>query len=168
MRPKLLQILLLLLLPLSVMAQPDKVYKSVKEVSDPAQVYHLQLHGKRLKHIPAEVYAMTNLQILDLRGNRIRHLSDSIALLSHLRRLELSRNPLMDIPASVAQLPELRELVLWATYVSSLPSECVQMDGRLVLLDLRSCPLLPDDQEAVRALLPSVKILWDYACNCGD
>lgn len=158
----------LLLLPFVLAAQPDKVYQSLKEVTDPALVYHLQLHGKRYKQIPAEVYAMTNLQTLDLRGSRIGHISDSIALLTHLHRLDLSRNPLMELPAAVAQLPELKELVLWSTYVTVLPPESVQMDGRLELLDLRSCPLLLDDQEVIRAQLPSVKILWDYACNCSD
>lgn len=156
------------LLPVALLAQPDRVYKSLKEVSDPAQVYHLQLHGKRLKQVPSAVYAMTNLQTLDLRGNLISRLSDSVALLVHLRRLELSRNPLMELPAAVSQLTELKELVLWSTYVTALPPESVQMDDRLVLLDLRGCPLLLDDQEAIRTQLPSVKILWDYACNCGE
>lgn len=168
MKLRLLYIGVLWLLPFVSEAQSGRVYTSLKEVSDPAQVYHLQLHGKRLRHVPSAVYAMTNLQTLDLRGNRISRLSDSIALLPHLRRLELSRNPLMELPTAVAQLSELKELVLWSTYVTALPPECVQMDGRLELLDLRGCPLLLDDQEAIRAQLPSVKILWDYACNCGD
>lgn len=79
-------------------AQPGKVYKSLKEVTDPHEVYVLQLRGKRLKAVPSIVYQMTNLCELDLRGNRISHLSDSIALLTQLQRLDLSRNPLMDLP----------------------------------------------------------------------
>lgn len=168
MRSRLIYMVLLLCLPMLSAAQPDRVYRSLKEVADPAQVYHLQLHGKRLRHIPAAVYGMPNLQTLDLRGNRIAYLSDSIALLTRLQRLELSRNPLMELPSAVVRLKELKELVLWSTYVTALPPEIVQLEGRLALLDLRSCPLLPDDQEAIRAQLPSVKILWDYVCNCGD
>lgn len=149
-------------------AQPGKVYKSLKEVTDPEAVYTLQLRGKRLKSIPSAVYGMTNLRELDLRGNRIAQLSDSIALLTHLQRLELSRNPLMGLPAAMGQMTELKELVLWSTYVTDLPPTFEQLDTSLELLDLRDCPLTLDDQDAIAALLPSVKKLWYYACNCGN
>lgn len=148
--------------------QPDRVYKSLKEVSDPQEVYILQLRGKRLKTLPGEVLKMSNLTNLDLRGNRISILPDSIACLQHLKRLELSRNPLMRLPASMCQMTELAELVLWSTYVTDLPQEFEALDSTLELLDLRNCPLTLDNQEAIETLLPSVKKLWDYACNCSD
>jgi internalin A len=109
---------------------------------------------------------MTNLRELDLRGNHIAELPDSIAMLTHLRRLELSRNPLMGLPAAMAQMTELRELVLWSTYVTELPPEMGQLDGSLELLDLRDCPMTQQDQEALEQMLPSVKKIWYYACNC--
>ena len=149
-------------------AQPGRVYKSLKDVSDPQEVYALQLRGKRLKAVPSIVYQMNNLRELDLRGNRIAHLSDSIALLTHLQRLDMSRNPLMDLPSSMAEMKELRELVLWSTYVTDLSPSFSQMDESLELLDLRDCPLTLDNQEAIENLLPSVKKLWYYACNCGN
>ena len=148
-------------------AQPGKVYKSLKEVTDPEAVYSLQLRGKRLKNVPPEVYSMTNLRELDLRGNRIARLSDSIALLTHLQRLEMSRNPLMGLPAAMAQMSELRELVLWSTYVTDLPTEFEQLDGVLEVLDLRDCPMTEADQKEIERMLPSVKKLWYYACNCN-
>ena len=152
---------------LAAWAQPGKVYKSLNEVNDPADVYRLQLRGKRLKHIPAAVYEMTNLQELDLRGNRIVQLPDSIALLTHLQRLVLSRNPLTGVPAAIARMDELRELVLWSTYVTELPPEIERLDTTLELLDLRDCPLTEADQKAIEQMLPSVKKLWYYACNCN-
>ena len=147
-------------------AQEGRVYKSLKDVTDPEAVYSLQLRGKRLKEVPSIVYSMTNLRELDLRGNRIARLSDSIAGLTHLRRLELSRNPLMGLPSAMAQMAELRELVLWSTYVTELPPEMERLDESLELLDLRDCPMTLENQEALERLLPSVKKLWYYACNC--
>lgn len=159
---------LLLLLIQGAKAQPGRVYKSLTEVTDPQQVYVLQLRGKRLKTIPEEVLQMVNLKELDLRGNRIAFLPDSIARLRHLQRLEVSRNPLMQLPATLPQLKELKELVLWSTYVTDLPPGVETLDDTLELLDLRHCPLTIENQEAIEQQLPSVKKLWDFACNCGD
>ena len=155
-----------LLVLASLQAQEGRVYKSLKEVTDPEAVYTLQLRGKRLMEVPSVVYSMTNLRELDLRGNRIARLSDSIAGLKHLQRLELSRNPLMELPSAMGQMAELRELVLWSTYVTELPPEMGLLDGSLELLDLRDCPMTQQDQEALEQMLPSVKKLWYYACNC--
>ena len=166
--PYILFCLLLLLLTQGAWAQPGRVFKSLAEVDDPQQVYILQLRNKRLKSLPPIVLQMVNLTELDLRGNRITLLPDSIACLEHLQRLEVSRNPLMRLPSSLARLKELKELVLWSTYVTDLPPEMESMDGTLERLDLRHCPLTIENQQAIETLLPSVKKLWDYACNCGD
>ena len=160
--------LLLLALPCVVLAQPDRVYKSLDDVRDPDQVYILRLRNKRLKAIPPQVYAMSNLRELDLRGNRIAHLSDSIALLTNLQRLELSRNPLAVLPVTMASMANLRELILWSTLVYALPPEFSKLDETLRLIDLRNCPLSLDDQEVINQLLPTVKKDWYNACNCGD
>ncbi len=159
---------ILIVLPVLASAQPDKVYKSLKEVRDPSQVYILQLRGKRLKTLPKQVYGMSNLRELDLRGNRIRVLTDSVALLANLERLVLSRNPIDSLPAAMASMEQLKELVLWDTRVTRLPKELARLDATLELIDLRSCHLLLDEQQAIEELLPSVKKLWDYACNCPD
>lgn len=171
MRPvhfSLTSLCLLFLLMQGAQAQPDRVYKSLTEVTDPQQVYILQLRNKRLKSLPKVVLQMVNLKELDLRGNRIAFLPDSIAHLEHLQRLEVSRNPLMQLPATISQLKELKELVLWSTYVTDLPLGIETLDDTLEVLDLRHCPLTIENQEAIEKQLPSVKKLWDFACNCGD
>ena len=159
---------LLLLLIQGAQAQPDRVYKSLAEVTDPQQVYILQPRNKRLKSLPKVVLQMVNLKELDLRGNRIAFLPDSIVRLEHLQRLEVSRNPLMQLPATISQLKELKELVLWSTYVTDLPPGIETLDDTLEVLDLSHCPLTIENQEAIEKQLPSVKKLWDFACNCGD
>ena len=49
---------LLLLLIQGAQAQPGRVYKSLTEVTDPQQVYILQLRNKRLKSLPQVVLQM--------------------------------------------------------------------------------------------------------------
>ena len=139
--------ILLLMIPAVTFGQPDKVYRSLSEVSNADEVYILHLRGKRLKAVPQEVYAMHNL-------------------LQNLEIIELSRNPLTVLPPAMADMTQLRQLVLWDTQVSELPKEFARLDNTLRLLDLRDCPLTLDDQEAIAQLLPTVKKLWDYACNC--
>ena len=158
-----LLLIVLMAFPALLVAQPERVYKSLDEGKDPAQVYILRLRHKRLKTLPPQVYAMPNLRELDLRGNRIAALPDSVALLASLQR-----NPIDTLPPAMASMAGLRELVLWDTKVTALPKEFAALDATLELLDLRSCHLLLDEQEAIERLLPSVKKLWDYACNCPD
>lgn len=172
-----------------VMAQPDKVYRSLSEVKNPEEVYILRLRWKRLQTIPSEVFTFTNLRELDLGRNSIdslppeigrlshlqklvlsrnliRHLPVEIGLLRELRHLDLNRNPLAGLPEGLAYLPALRELVLWSTNITSLPESFSELDNTLQLLDLRSCSLTYDEQQVIESLLPTPRKLWDQACNC--
>lgn len=173
----------------SVLAQPGKVYKSLSEVKSPEDVYILKLRWDRLKSIPPEVFSFVNLreldlsrnsidtippqiaylqhlEVLNLARNAIHYLPDEIALLPSLRRIDMSRNPLMELPDNMSFMVSLRELVLWSTNLYRLPETFGELDGTLEVLDLRSCQLSISDQETIEALLPSVKKLWDQACNC--
>lgn len=170
-------------------AQPDRVYRSLDEVKDPQQVYVLHLRWKRLRAIPQEIFSFTNLRELDLSRNNIdsippeiaqlqhlqvlvlsrnliRHLPMEVGLLSELQHIDLNRNPIASLPDEMAYLSSLRELVLWSTNVTSLPEVFVELEGKLQLLDMRSCSLSYDEQQAIETLLPSVRKRWDQACNC--
>ncbi|KWW32149.1 MAG: adenylate cyclase [bacterium P3] len=172
-----------------LLAQPDKVYRSLGEVSDPQQVYRLRLRWKRLRAVPPEVFTFTNLRELDLSRNNIdsippdiarlphlqklvlgrnliRRLPIEIALLGELQHLDLNRNPVEELPDDMAYMPSLRELVLWSTNITALPASFVELNETLQLLDLRSCSLSHDEQQAIELLLPSTRKLWDHACNC--
>ena len=170
-------------------AQPDRLYKSVAEITNPDEVYRLRLRGKRLTEIPPIVFECRNLKELDLSRNRLSSLPPQIVALqqletlrlgrnnidslpievtqlSHLVELDLSRNPLGSLPEAMGYMLSLQRLILWSTAVYVLPDSFEDLDGRLLLLDLRSCQLTRDEQQAIRTLLPTPRILWDQACNC--
>ena len=163
-------LLLVAVAPLA--AQPDKVYRSLSDVKDPQQVYILHLRWKRLRSIPPEVFTFTNLRelvsFLNTKPHRnlIRHLPMEIGLLGDLQHVDLNRNPIESLPDEMAYLPSLRELVLWSTNITTIPESFSELDGTLQLLDLRSCSLTYDEQQAIEQILPSTKKRWDQACNC--
>lgn len=172
------------------LAQPDKVYKSLKDVKRAEDVYILKLTYKRLKTIPPEVFTFTNLrelnlgcnfidsvppeianlrhlEVLNLERNWLHYLPDEIGQLTNLVKLDLNRNPLQALPASMASLTSLERLVLWSTGVTELPVTFVALDSTLKLIDLRECYLTDEQMAAICELLPSVKKYWNLSCNCG-
>ncbi|MBR3529095.1 MAG: leucine-rich repeat domain-containing protein [Bacteroidales bacterium] len=182
-------LLLFLSTTLCLFAQPDKVYRSLKDVRHPDSVYVLRLHFKRLRHIPPQVFTYRNLRVLDLsrnfidsippqiatltqleelnlHRNRIRTVPAEVGRLSQLRKLNLSRNPILDLPDALSSLSQLEELVIWCTGIVSFPPSFVVLDQTLRLIDMRVCPMTYDDQQAVEALLPTPRKRWDYVCNC--
>lgn len=170
-------------------AQPDRVYRSLQDVEDPALVYQLRLNFKHLAKVPDEIRDMKNLRVLDLSKNQIVTLPGWIGELSQLRELYLGRNHLCRIPGEIARLDSLRvlsadrnpllelpdeigsmshleELILWSTGISVLPPTFVMLNGTLRHLDLRACEMSHSEQEELRSLLPDVDIDWYQSCNC--
>lgn len=186
---KILIFIVVCLVGMSVMAQRDRVYKSLKDVKNVDSVYNLQLRFKRLRAIPPKVFEMqnlrrldlgrnfidsippeigrlTNLEELDLRRNRIRIVPPEVGNLTELRTLNLSRNPILDLPDEMSKLTKLEEMILWCTGIISFPPSFVALDSSLKLVDMRVCPLKWEDQEAIRELLPTPRKRWDYVCDC--
>lgn len=182
-------LLALLILPTLLVAQPDKVYTSLSEVTNPADVYILRLNHQRLKAIPYQIFSFSNLRVLDLSKNRIRHLPPQIGSLTlleelnldrnrldtlpnelgrldHLVRLNLSRNPLLDLPDSLARLSHLEELRIWSTGIISFPPSFAALNYSLKVIDMRACPLSYDNQESIEAILPTPQKKWYRKCNC--
>ena len=179
------------LLYASLFAQPDKVYKSLKEVRNPDDVYVLKLRYKRLKTIPSEVFTFSNLrelnlgcnfidsvppeianlknlEVLNLERNWLHYLPGEIGELHNLVKLDLNRNPLQALPEGMSSLSSLERLVLWGTGISELPLTFVALDATLKLLDLRECYLTEEQMQAICELLPSVKKYWTLSCNCKN
>lgn len=182
-------LILILAANMSLFAQPDRVYRSLKDVRHPDSVYVLRLHFKRLRQIPPQVFSYRNLRVLDLsrnfidsipsqiatltqleelnlHRNRIRTVPAEVGSLRQLRKLNLSRNPILDLPDALSQLSRLEELIIWCTGIVSFPPSFVVLDQTLRLVDMRVCPMTYDDQQSVEALLPSPRKRWDYVCNC--
>ena len=189
MRNRFLLFILCTTLALVSVAQPGKVYRSLSAVKNPDDVYILRLRREKLTQIPAviftftnlreldlsknnlqtvppEIVALQNLEVLNLGRNNIDSLPIEVAQLSHLRELDLSRNPVEHLPEEMGYMLSLERLVLWSTPMYSFPVSFSELDGRLRYIDLRSCLLTRDEQDSIRALLPSPKIVWDQACNC--
>lgn len=187
---RLLFIIVMSLVCGGAMSQPDKVYKSLKDVKHAEDVYILKLTYKRLKAIPPEVFTFTNLrelnlgcnfidsvpseianlrhlEVLNLERNWLHYLPDEIGQLTNLVKLDLNRNPLQALPASMASLTSLERLVLWSTGVTELPVTFVALDSTLKLIDLRECYLTDEQMAAICELLPNVKKYWNLSCNCG-
>lgn len=186
---KTIVMLLLCIVAAGSMAQRDKVYKSLKDVRNPDSVYVLQLHFKRLRQIPPQVFSFRNLRVLDLgrnfidsippeiasltqleelnlHRNRIRTVPPEVGKLVNLRKLNLSRNPILELPDALGQLRQLEELIIWCTGIVSFPPTFVALDQTLRLIDMRVCPMTYEDQQAVKELLPNPRKRWDYVCNC--
>lgn len=159
-------LLVALLLAVASFAQPNRTYRSLDEVTDPALVVKLDLHKQRLHTFPPEIFTFSNLEELNLSRTRLQEVPDSLHLLPRLRVLNLSRNPLLALPPSLASLTQLQQLTLYLTGIVALPSECKSLNYTLQVLDLRACPLTYDDQEALTLLLPTPKKRWDHVCNC--
>ena len=179
----------LLLIPSLLTAQPDRVYRSLGEVTHPDSVFVLKLTHKRLNAVPQEVLAFRNLRVLDLSKNFIREIPAEMGQLSHLeelnlernhirtvpdemgnlvqlRRLNLSRNPILDLPASMGNLSRLEELTIWSTGIIEFPASFSALNYTLKVIDMRVCPLTYDNQEAIEQLLPTPKKKWFRTCNC--
>lgn len=175
----------------SISAQPDRVYKSLKDVKHAEDVYILKLTYKRMKSIPPEIFTFTNLrelnlgcnfidsvppeianlthlEVLNLERNWLHHLPDEIGSLHNLVRLDLNRNPLQSLPETMSQLSSLERLIIWSTGITEVPLTFVALDATLKLLDMRECYLTEEQMAAICELLPNVKKYWDLSCRCQN
>jgi internalin A len=101
----------------------------------PAQVTQLTgLHTLRLDDngltiLPAEVGQLSHLQTLRLDNNRLTRLPPEIGQLSHLQTLSLVDNQLGELPAEIGQLANLETLRLDNNHLTSLPPEIGDLSG---------------------------------------
>ena len=78
--------------------------ESVKELMNSTE---LDLSGRNIISLPAEIELMTNLERLDLSHNKLSVLPKEIGNLSKLRELDISNNYLTKIPKKISRLPSL-------------------------------------------------------------
>jgi len=87
----------------------------------------LDLSGQGIKHLPAEIWQLTNLTDLDLSQNQLSSLPAEIGQLKNLTKLDLFYNQLRSLPAEVWQLTNLTKLDLSNNQLISLPAEIGQL-----------------------------------------
>ncbi|WP_414573376.1 COR domain-containing protein [Nostoc sp. CCY 9925] len=90
------------------------------------KVTELDLSGKGLKTLPAEIQRLTKLQWLDLYDNQLSSLPGEIGQLTNLQSLYLYGNQLSSLPREIGQLTNLQSLHLSFNKLSSLPGEIGQ------------------------------------------
>jgi len=159
---------LLLLLPLSLFAQENVMYKDLKTaLKTPELVYHLQLKRKSLHEFPKQLFLFANLKTLDLSKNKINCIPDSLAFLSGLHILNLSRNNIALIPNTIDQLVSLEQLDLWDNYIEVLPDALTRL-SKLKQVDIRGIALPYSKHVAYRELLKGVDLLMSDPCDCEE
>lgn len=82
----------------------------------------LDLSGMGLMEIPADVFALTNLESLDISGNSIRSLG-KISTLSNLRNLLAQNNKISSLPEEILELSSLENLKLEGNSVAVMNTD---------------------------------------------
>jgi small GTP-binding protein len=92
----------------------------------------LDLAGKGINSLPAEIGQLTNLELLDLSGNQLTSVPKELGQLENLTTLVLSGNKLTSVPKEMGQLTNLKTLYLFYNQLTSVPKEL----GRLTNLKM--------------------------------
>ncbi|MDR6579953.1 leucine-rich repeat domain-containing protein [Pseudomonas extremaustralis] len=82
-----------------------------------------QMGHPKVKRIPAEIFAMENLEDLHLQYNDLESLPSTVCNIATLKKLRLGGNSLESLPASIKNLKRLELLTLWSNNLKSLPEE---------------------------------------------
>ena len=83
---------------------------------------YLDLSMNRLRQLPADMGALSHLQVLKAGANDLTSLPSSVGQLASLRELLLPRNCLGELPATIGRLPRLESLVVACNRLWRLPA----------------------------------------------
>ncbi len=83
----------------------------------------LDLPGKGIKSLPAEIGNLTNLTRLDLDGNQLTNVPGEIGNLTNLTQLYLTRNKLTNVPSEIGKLTNLTLLSMYENNLATIPAE---------------------------------------------
>ncbi|KAI8497699.1 hypothetical protein Bbelb_243510 [Branchiostoma belcheri] len=81
----------------------------------------INLRGRGLTSVPAEVFDNRDVECLVLSNNRLTSIPEEIGQLQKLRRLELENNLLTQLPQAITTLPNLQIIVLSHNKLETLP-----------------------------------------------
>lgn len=128
--------------------------------NNPAQSV-LDLSGRSLKQLPADVVKMTGLVELDISDNQFTGaLPGEIRFLKKLKKLDASNNLMTGIPAEIGQLSELEELDYSGNQITGLPMEIANLK-KLKTFDLTGNEYSKLDLAGIKKALPNLKVIGE-------
>ncbi len=134
-------------------------YSMAEAMKAPEKVYKLSLIGQGLKEIPAEVFQMTNLQVLNLGENKLSSISGDISKLKNLQFLSLFSNKLRYLPNELNSLSNLEVLYVGRNRLVDIPAWVGGL-GKLRRLDVAYNRITPSDVARLMYLLPKCDITY--------
>jgi Leucine-rich repeat (LRR) protein len=161
----------------------------IEATKNPEKVYKLNLHKKKLKEIPKEVFSFTNLQDLNLSKNKLTEIPIDIGKLTNLQVLDVSANNIAVVPKEIGTLVNIKKLIfnqndisslppeignltkmtfldMWGNNIQELPKEISKLQNTLKVIDLRVISIKDPKQEEIEKQLPNTKMFFSKACNC--
>ncbi|XP_035661609.1 GA-binding protein subunit beta-2-like [Branchiostoma floridae] len=81
----------------------------------------IELSGKGLTSVPAEVFDATDIERLVLSENRLTSIPEEIGQLQKLRELKLENNLLTELPQAITTLPNLQHIDVSHNKLETLP-----------------------------------------------
>ncbi|MDZ8027024.1 MAG: COR domain-containing protein [Nostoc sp. DedQUE11] len=116
------------------------------EIGRLSELRWLNLNSNQLNSLPGEIGKLTNLRSLDLGSNQLNSLPGEIGKLTNLQFLNLTWNKLSSLLLEIAQLTNLQFLYLSINSLRSLPLEIAQLTNlQLLHLDINQLSSLPPE-----------------------
>ncbi|CAH1249854.1 LRRIQ4 [Branchiostoma lanceolatum] len=113
-----------------------------KVVSD---LLTIDLSGKGLTSVPAEVFDAKNVERLVLSDNRLTSISEEIGQLQKLRDLQLDNNLLTQLPQAITTLPDLQHIDLSDNRLKEIPDVvCSLLQLKTLYVGSNPLKCLPD------------------------
>lgn len=110
-----------------------------------------------LDSCPKEIFKIPNLNYLNLSNTNTWYLNRHFERLPNLEVLVIENNHLTTVPFEIYKAQKLRIISLRGNQIERLPDSISQLEN-LSVLDLRGNPLLPEELEKLKILLPGCQI----------
>ncbi|CAH1249880.1 LRRIQ4 [Branchiostoma lanceolatum] len=108
-------------------------------------LFTIDLSGKGLTSVPAEVFDAKNVERLVLSDNRLTSISEEIGQLQKLRDLKLDNNLLTQLPQAITTLPDLQHIDLSANRLKEIPDVvCSLLQLKTLYVGSNPLKCLPD------------------------
>ncbi|XP_078620301.1 uncharacterized protein LOC144887164 [Branchiostoma floridae x Branchiostoma japonicum] len=105
----------------------------------------IELSGKGLTSVPAEVFDATDIERLVLSENRLTSIPEEIGQLQKLRELELANNLLTQLPQAITTLPNLQHINVSGNKLETLPDGISRLQLHELLIRNNRFKEIPDE-----------------------